>query len=254
MSRYFIEVVYRGTRYSGFQVQENAPTIQLEIEKAFTTLHRQPVIFTGSSRTDTGVHALQNYFHFDFDHEIHPQFVYKMNAILPDDIVVRNIYRMPEQSHARFDAISRRYGYRIHRFKNPFIKNTSLYFPFQLDLEKMQEASDMIRENTNFFAFAKTNSQVKTFECRVVMSEWNAEDDNLLYRIEANRFLRGMVRLITASLLKVGRGNLSMDEFEAFFKGKEKCGFSVPAHGLFLESVNFPENYFPAPGADLRGF
>lgn len=254
MSRYFIEVAYRGTRYSGFQVQENAPTIQLEIEKAFTTLHRQPVILTGSSRTDAGVHALQNYFHFDFDPEVHQQFVYKMNAILPDDIVVRNIYRMPEQAHARFDAISRRYEYRIHRFKNPFIKSTSLYFPFQLDLKKMQQAADLIKNHTNFYAFAKTNSQVKTFECRVTISEWVVEENTFRYRIEANRFLRGMVRLITASLLKVGREKLSLEDFEEFFRGKEKCGFSVPAHGLFLEMVNYPENYFPAPGVDLRGF
>jgi len=254
MPRYFIEVTYRGTRYSGFQVQENAPTIQLEIEKAFATLHRKPATLTGSSRTDSGVHALQNYFHFDFDDEIHTQFVYKMNAILPDDIVVKNIYRMPEQAHARFDAISRRYGYRIHRFKNPFIKNTSLYFPFQLDQQKMQLGAEMVKKHTNFYAFAKTNSQVKTYECKVMISEWNFEEDSLVYRIEANRFLRGMVRLLTASLLKVGRGKLQLDMFEEFFMGKEKCGFSVPAHGLFLESVNYPENYFPAPGVDLKGF
>jgi tRNA pseudouridine38-40 synthase len=254
MSRYFIEVAYRGTRYSGFQVQENAPTIQLEIEKAFTTLHRQSASLTGSSRTDAGVHALQNFFHFDFEGEVHRQFVYKMNAILPEDIVVKNIFSMPAAAHSRFDAISRRYSYRVHRFKNPFIGRTSLYFPYQLDIQMMQKAADIIKGQKNFFSFSKTNSQVKTFECLVFTSEWTLEGNTMKYTIEANRFLRGMVRLITASLLKVGRGKLSVETFEEFFSGKTKCGFSVPAHGLFLEWVKFAENYFPAPGVDLKGF
>jgi len=254
MSRYFIEVSYRGTRYSGFQVQENAPTIQLEIEKAFATLHRQSAALTGSSRTDAGVHALQNYFHFDFEGEVHSQFVYKMNAILPDDIVVKNIFRMPAEAHSRFDAVSRRYSYRVHRFKNPFIGRTSLYYPYQLDIQMMQEAAAVVKGQRNFYSFAKTNSQVKTFECTVFTSEWTFEGSTLKYTIEANRFLRGMVRLLTASLLKVGRGKLSVETFEQLFRGNIKCGVSVPAHGLFLEYVNFAENYFPSPGVDLKGF
>ena len=124
MTRYFLECAYKGTHYSGFQVQENSTTIQSEIEKAFQTLQRSPVQLTGSSRTDAGVHALQNYFHFDFEEEINPQFVYKMNAILPQDIVVKNIMQMPAEAHSRFDATSREYTYNIHRFKNPFRKDT----------------------------------------------------------------------------------------------------------------------------------
>jgi tRNA pseudouridine38-40 synthase len=135
MPRYFIEVAYRGTNYSGFQVQENANTIQAEIEKAFKTLHRNSVILTGSSRTDAGVHALQNFFHFDYEEAINPQFAYKMNALLPRDVVVKNIYQMPSSAHSRFDAISREYTYNVHRFKDPFLQSISLYFPYKLDIE-----------------------------------------------------------------------------------------------------------------------
>src|SRR5690242_20652506 len=122
MPRYFIKLAYKGTAYSGFQVQENANTIQAEIEKAFKILHRNAIELTGSSRTDAGVHALQNFFHFDYEEGVHPQFTYKMNALLPSDIVVKNIIEMPSSAHCRFDAKSREYIYYIHRFKNPFLR------------------------------------------------------------------------------------------------------------------------------------
>jgi tRNA pseudouridine38-40 synthase len=244
MARYFIEVAYKGTRYSGFQVQENAITIQSEIEKAFHTLHRFPVQLTGSSRTDAGVHALQNFFHFDFEHAVHPQAIYKLNAILPDDIVVRRIYLMRDEAHSRFDAKSREYTYRIHRFKDPFLRDYSLYYPFTLDLNLMQQGATYIKTQQNFSAFAKSNSQVKNLTCCIVKSYWTEEGDQLTYTIEANRFLRGMVRLITATLLKVGRGKMSLSEMELLFNQGGKTVFSVPAHGLYLNTVNYPLNYF----------
>ena len=247
MPRYFLEVSYKGTRFSGFQVQENAVTVQSAVEEAFTVLHRKAASFTGSSRTDAGVHALQNYFHFDFEEEVHPQLVYKMNAILPPDIVVRAFHRMQDQAHARFDALSREYEYRIHRFKDPFIRDTSFYFPYSIDLAAMKEAAALVREQTNFFAFSKTNTQVKNFSCTILRSEWMEKEEGLCYILEGNRFLRGMVRLLTASQLKIGRGKLGLKEFKALFHGEQKAGFSVPAHGLFLRSVRFPQNYFPAP-------
>jgi tRNA pseudouridine38-40 synthase len=244
MPRYFIEVAYRGTRYSGFQVQENANTIQSEIEKAFQVLHRGPVLLTGSSRTDAGVHALQNYFHFDYDAPVHAQFVYKMNALLPEDIVVRSIHEMPPSAHCRFDASSREYAYRIHRFKNPFLQQTSFFFPYKLDLELMQEAAGLVQRQTNFFAFCKTNSQVKNFDCRILRSGWELNGEELVFTIEANRFLRGMIRLLTAALLKLGRHKISMEQFEQYFRGESKSGYSVPAHGLFLKEVKYPPHYF----------
>lgn len=246
MARYFIEVAYNGTRYSGFQIQENASTVQSEVEKAFQILHRRPAELTGSSRTDAGVHACQNFFHFDFTEAVHPQAVYKLNAILPEDIVVKNIFSMPDTAHSRFDAISREYVYKIHRFKNPFLKDASFYYPYKLNTDALLKGASFIREQTNFFAFAKTNTQVKNFRCNVLKSQWQTEGEELCYQIEANRFLRGMVRLITATLLKLGREKISFSEFRQFFDADRKCGFSVPAHGLYLMKVAYPENFLPA--------
>jgi tRNA pseudouridine38-40 synthase len=254
MSRYFLELAYKGTAYSGFQVQENANTIQSEVEKAFKTLHRRPVNLTGSSRTDAGVHALQNFFHFDDEEGINPQIIYKMNAILPRDIVLKNIYTMPSDAHSRFDAVSREYIYRINRFKNPFLQSTSFFFPYKLDVELMREAAGLVKGQTNFFAFSKTNTQVKNFNCTIYKSQWIEEGEKLIYNIEGNRFLRGMVRLLTASILKVGRHKMSIQQFQKLFEEPVKCGYSVPAEGLFLKKVAFRQNYFPPPGLSFRAF
>jgi tRNA pseudouridine38-40 synthase len=245
MSRYFLEVVYKGTRYSGFQVQENAKTIQSEIQNVFATIHRKPVVLTGSSRTDAGVHALQNFFHFDFDEELNPQFLYKANAMLSPDIAVKNLIPVAGDAHCRFDAISREYEYRISRVKDPFTRETALYYPYQLNFELMDRGAAYIIEQANFFAFAKTNTQVKHFNCRIIKSSWLNKGDALIYNIEGNRFLRGMVRQLTATLLKLGREKISFDEFVSLFGQEDrKCRFSVPATGLFLRGVNYPENYF----------
>jgi tRNA pseudouridine38-40 synthase len=253
MSRYFIEVAYKGTAYSGFQVQENAVTIQSELEKALFTLHRQPIHLTGSSRTDAGVHALQNYFHFDFDN-LHPQSIYKLNAILPPDIAVSNIHLMPGKAHSRFDALSRRYIYKLHQRKNPFLKDASLYYPYKLDISLLMRGAEFIKNQQNFFAFSKTNTQVQNFKCQLYHCEWVQNDDELLFLIEGNRFLRGMVRLITATLLKTGREKLSMERLEGLFTANQKAGYSVPAHGLYLTAVTYPENYFSATSKPFTGF
>ncbi|MER3465570.1 MAG: tRNA pseudouridine(38-40) synthase TruA [Chitinophagaceae bacterium] len=254
MSRYFIEVAYKGTNYSGFQVQENANTIQAEIEKAFAVLHRTNVVLTGSSRTDAGVHALQNYFHFDFEPDVNKAFLYKMNAILPQDIVIKAIHPMPEGAHSRFDATSRSYIYRIHQFKNPFLQDSSFYYPFKLNLQLLQEAAALVKTKTNFFAFCKTNTQVNNFNCVIKRSEWEVEGSELTYTIEGNRFLRGMVRLLVGSLLKVGREKLTLLDLESLFQSNTKSGYAAPAQGLFLEGVHYPENYFPATDVHFTRF
>lgn len=254
MSRYFIEVAYKGTNYSGFQVQENANTIQAEIEKAFTTIHRSSVELTGSSRTDAGVHALQNFFHFDYEEVIHPQFIYKVNALLPKDIAVKNLFQMPPEAHSRFHATSREYIYNIHRSKDPFLQTTSLYFPYKLDMDLMNQASGLLKQQTAFFAFSKTNTQVKNFNCTIIKSEWMVGENSLTYNIEANRFLRGMVRAITATLLQIGRHKLSIEDFQKLFIEERKAGYSVPARGLFLAKVKYPQNYFPAAGLPFTAF
>jgi len=247
MPRYFLEIAYKGTSYSGFQTQENAFTVQSEIEKAFEVLQRKPVLLTGSSRTDAGVHAEQNYFHFDFGEAVHPQFVYKMNAILPADIVIRRIVQMPAEAHARFDAVTREYRYFIYRSKDPFLEDRAYYFPYQLDIEQMQEAAEILKGYSDFTSFSKRNTQVKTFICRIEESVWEREGECLVYRVRGNRFLRGMVRALTATMLKVGRGKISLDEFRAIIEARDctKASFAVPPHGLFLVAVNYPADYWP---------
>jgi tRNA pseudouridine38-40 synthase len=244
MPRYFIEVAYRGSNYSGFQRQENANTIQFEIEKAFAVIHREPVRLTGSSRTDAGVHALQNYFHFDFEAPVNERFAYKMNAILPPDIVVRKIHTMPGSAHSRFDAVAREYEYHIYRHKDPFLQGLAFYYPFKLEEDLLHEAASILLGQTNFYAFTKTNTQAKNFRCVIEKSNWKKEGEQFVFNIKANRFLRGMVRLLTASMLQVARNRISIQEFKNLFEEERKCGFSVPPEGLYLTSVNYPEKYF----------
>ncbi len=242
MPRYFLEVSYKGTHYSGFQTQHNANTVQAEIEKAFAVLQRQQIIMTGSSRTDAGVHALQNFFHFDYQPVLNPHFVYKVNAILPDDIVVKSISPVIAAAHCRFDAISREYNYYIYQQKNPFLKDRAFFFPYKLDIDKMQEAAAIVKEYTDFTSFSKRNTQVKSFDCNIIESKWLFQDNCLVYNVKGNRFLRGMVRALTATILKVGRNKLSLDEFRGIIQAKDctKASFGVPAHGLFLMKVEYP--------------
>lgn len=242
MFRYFLEVAYKGTDYSGFQLQENANTIQSEVERAIQVLEKQPVRLTGSSRTDAGVHALQNFFHFDFERELHPQFLYKVNAILPPAIVIKSVKLVPRKSHVRFDALTREYKYYIYAQKNPFLADRAYFFPYTLNREAMAAAAGILMEYTDFSSFSKRNTQVKNFNCRIEVSEWIEEQGCLVYHVVANRFLRGMVRALTATMLQVGRGKLGLNEFRTIIESRDctKASFAVPAHGLFLVSVNFP--------------
>lgn len=244
MPRYFIEVSYKGTNYSGFQTQKNANTIQAAIEKAFEVLQKEKVIMTGSSRTDAGVHALQNFLHFDYNGLIHRHFIYKINAILPGDIVIKHLKKVASDAHCRFDAISREYNYCIYRNKDPFKQDRAFFFPYNLDTEKMQQAAAIIRQHNDFTSFSKKKTQVKSFICDVKESKWVFEKDRLIYNIKANRFLRGMVRGLTATMLKIGRNKLSLDDFNEIINARDctKASFAVPAHGLFLLFVEFPAN------------
>ena len=246
MSRYFLEVSYKGTNYSGFQIQQNANSIQAEIEKAFQILQKEKIGLTGSSRTDAGVHAIQNFFHFDFEGEINSHFVYKMNAILPGDIVVRKLIAVKQESHCRFDAISREYKYFIYRYKNPFLKDRAFYFPYKLNTALMQQAAVVIKAYTDFTSFSKRNTQAKTFNCCIMESKWEWEDECLVFYIKADRFLRGMVRALVATMLKIGREKMSILEFKNVIEEKDcsKASFAAPPQGLFLMSVNYQGSYF----------
>lgn len=250
MPRYFIELSYKGTCYSGFQVQQNANTIQAEVEQALQILYGERIELTGSSRTDAGVHALQNYFHFDVNENIstwrgvndEEELVYKINALLPNDIAVHQIRLVHDNAHCRFDAKSRTYRYYIYRAKDPFLLETAYYFPYTLNMELLQEAASILKNYTDFTSFSKRNTQVKTFQCTLYESYWEYIDKQLVYIVKANRFLRGMVRALVATQLKVGRSKLTIDDFKQLIECAEpaKAFFSAPAKGLFLESVEYP--------------
>lgn len=270
MPRYFIEVSYKGTAYSGFQIQKNGFTIQEEIEKALHIFFRQSFSLTGSSRTDAGVHALQNYFHFDvpaplpegktqskafyqlsdFEKEnsnANGQLlasVYNLNAILPRDIVIKRMFEVSDNMHCRFDAISREYKYYIYTIKDPFLQDTAFYYPYKLDLEKLNLAATLLPEYQDFTSFSKRNTQVKHFICEIQKSEWIIENNVVVYQVKANRFLRGMVKGLVGTMLKVGRGIISLEEFRGIIENRDctKADFSVPSKGLVLIKVNYEFN------------
>ena len=253
MPRYFIEVCYKGTRYSGFQVQQNAITIQSEIEKALSIRFRQSFHLTGASRTDAGVHALQNYFHFDkpgdpfysndnFEEEKNLQkALYSLNSILPADIVIKRILKVDDTAHCRFNAISRRYKYYIYKERNPFYKDTAYFYPYPMDFEKLQQAASVISNTENFISFSKRNTQVNNFICSIYKSEWLIKNDFIIYEIVANRFLRGMVRGLVGTMLKVGTGKISLNEFIRIVENDNgtKADFSVPSRGLYLVEIKY---------------
>lgn len=244
MIRYFLEVSYKGNKYAGFQVQQNALTVQGEMERALEVFFRRRIVLTGSSRTDAGVHALQNFFHFDSE-EVDPRAMYNLNAILPSDIAVSGIYKMRDDAHARFNAVWRQYRYAVHTKKEPFITDTSYHFPFTIDLGLMQTAAEMVIGYTNFSAFAKRNSQVKTHNCTIFESEWSRVGSGYEYVVRANRFLRGMVRGLVGTMLQVGRERISIEDFRMIIeKGDQSAvDFSVPGYGLCLEKVGFPDGF-----------
>ncbi len=244
--RYFLEVSYKGTSYSGFQSQKNANTIQAEVEKAFKILLKEEIQLTGSSRTDTGVHALQNYFHFDTKSELSSQLLYNLNALLPGDIAVRNLYKVRDEAHCRFDAITREYKYYVYQKKNPFLEGKAYYYPYTLDVELMQKAATIIKAYSDFTSFSKRNTQVKSFTCDIQESHWIIEGECFIYQVKANRFLRGMVRALVATMLKVGRNKTNPEQFRTISESKDctLADFSAPPEGLFLVQVAFPNNYF----------
>jgi len=241
MHRYFIEVAYKGTNYKGFQIQKNAPSVQAEVQNALAILFKQTFELTGSSRTDAGVHAVQNYFHFDSDIEVTDKHVYNLNSILPADVVVKAIFRVNNEAHCRFDATSREYEYRIYAKKDPFLYDRAYYYPYKINIDLLQQAAEIVMQYNDFTSFSKRNTQVKTFICNVSISEWHSRENVLAYSVKSNRFLRGMVKGLVGTMLKVGRELISLDDFKTILEAKDctKADFSAPSHGLFLIAVNY---------------
>ena len=243
MARYFIELSYDGALFGGFQIQQNKATVQGELEKAMETLYRVPVALTGASRTDAGVHAYQNFLHFDTDLTILPKHIYNLNAILPNSVVVKGIYQVPNDAHSRFDAIKRAYIYRIHTQKNPFLEGRSWYYPFPINLDLMQEAADSLLDYTDYESFSKKNTTVNTFQCTITKAKWTSIGTEIQFEIHSNRFLRGMIRGLVGTMMQVGRGQISIEEWHHIVasKDEQRVDFSTPAHGLYLSEINYPD-------------
>jgi tRNA pseudouridine38-40 synthase len=246
--RYFIHLAYNGTPYHGWQIQPNATSVQETLNKAFSVLLQSEINLMGAGRTDTGVHAKEMYAHFDFEASIDiPNLVHKLNSFLPKDIVIYDIIPVHDDAHTRFDATKRTYEYHIHQFKNPFLDELSWYFHQPLDIDLMNEAAKLLFNYTDFECFSKVNTDVNTFDCTIFEAYWtrasteHSENDQLVFTISANRFLRNMVRSIVGTLVNVGLHKITLDDFTKIIesKSREKAGFSVPAHGLYLTKINY---------------
>lgn len=245
--RYFIQFSYFGKTYHGWQNQPNAITVQEVLEKALSTLLRQKVEVVGAGRTDTGVHAKEMFAHFDFDAlDDTEQLVYRLNAFLPEDIAVQNIYRMVPGAHARFDAMERSYEYWVVREKNPFYFDLAHQVTYPLDMEAMNQAASKLLEHTDFECFSKSNTDVKTFNCDVRHAVWEVREDKWVFTITADRFLRNMVRAIVGTLLDVGMGKMAPGDIDSILASKDRgeAGVSVPAKGLYLTKVLYPKELF----------
>ncbi len=244
MARYVLEVMYDGTCFHGSQVQGDIPTVQLSINHALSTLLRTSIQTIGASRTDEGVHALCNYYHFDWEEEIIMDLRYKCNAILPYGIAVKRICKaVNPEFNTRFDAIRRQYRYRIYFKKNPFLHNKALFYPFKLREDILDHTAAMIMEYEQFESFSKRNSQSKTFNCKIYQSYWKHTEEELQYVVEGNRFLRGMVRGLVATQIRAARGKNSLDDFRKIIEARDctEAWFDVSGHGLYLENIIYPE-------------
>ncbi|MGI8893648.1 MAG: tRNA pseudouridine(38-40) synthase TruA [Bacteroidia bacterium] len=244
LQRYFLEIKFRGTSYHGWQVQENAHSVQAELNKALGTLLKQEVQTTGCGRTDTDVHALQFYVHFETDNlpERAEQFAYRLNAILPWDIAVKKIIDVHPEAHSRFDATSRTYEYKIVKTKEPFLKELAHFEPVDFDMEPMNEAAKELLNYDDFKAFSKGEVEFGTTLCKITEAHWRKENDLFIFKISANRFLRNMVRAIVGTLLEVGKKRMTIKEFQNVIAKGERAaaGVSVPGYGLYLISVIYP--------------
>ncbi len=243
--RYFIELSYKGKNYHGWQIQPNENSVQEMIENALSLLISEKITVIGCGRTDTGVHASQFYLHFDaskdFDKE---KLKFKLNAYLPNDIVIFQIFRVNDAAHARFNAISRSYEYRISLGKNAFLTDTTWQVQNDIfNIKKMNDAARILYDYKDFKCFSKSKTDVKTFDCTITNAVWKKDGSLLIFYITANRFLRNMVRAIVGTLLDVGTDKISIDDFRNIIESEDrtKAGASVKAHGLFLTEVVYPK-------------
>lgn len=245
--RYFIEIAYHGKNYHGWQNQPDAITVQEVLEKTLSTLLRKDIQVVGAGRTDAGVHAKQLFAHFDFEIiEDLSEVIFRLNSFLPKDISVQNLFKVQEDAHARFHATAREYEYVITTEKNPFFEELAYHVYQKPDVEKMNEAAALLLNYNDFQCFSRSNTDVKTYHCKLEKALWTEDKHSLVFTIKADRFLRNMVRAIVGTLLEVGYGKLALEEVHNILQSKDrsKAGASAPAHGLYLTKVEYPATIF----------
>ena len=242
--RFFIELSYNGKAYYGWQKQPNAISVQEVLEKALSTLLKKSISIMGAGRTDTGVHALQMFAHFDFDKEFNFQdLVYKLNSFLPKDIAVADIFEVNLEAHTRFAALTRTYKYKISTIKNVLDYDFTYKVQMPLNLEAMNQACEILLKYKDFQCFSKSNTDVKTYNCDIKEAFWIESSGQLIFTITADRFLRNMVRAIVGTMVNIGLGKLKHEDLHKIIASKDRseAGFSVPAHGLYLVKILYPE-------------
>jgi tRNA pseudouridine38-40 synthase len=245
--RYFFEISYNGTAYNGWQSQNNAKGIQSVVEDCLGKICGADIKATASGRTDAGVHCEQQFFHADLTTELDAEYSqFRLNAILPPDIVIHSIRKVRDDAHARYDAMERTYHYRMVLRKNAFARGLAWYFFKELDIPTMNAAASLLAGAHDFTSFSKVNTDVKNFVCDIKTAKWQRDKDRLEFTITSNRFLRGMVRAIVGTLLDVGQGRTTLDEFSKIISSKDRreAGQNVPPYGLYLVSVRYPASVF----------
>jgi tRNA pseudouridine38-40 synthase len=246
--RYFIEIAYKGTNFHGWQIQPKAISVQETIQKGLQQLLGKKIDITGAGRTDAGVHAQQIFAHFDLEEKIKDtNFTYRLNAVLPETIVIKKLLSVKPKAHARFDALDRSYEYHIHLAPNPFLLDITWQIHHKkIDVKLMNQAAIILLKHTNFKAFSKSKTDVKNYNCTITQAFWTVKDKQLVFMITANRFLRNMVRAIVGTLLEVGTQKINLEQFEQIIlsQNRSEAGVSVPAKGLFLTQVTYPKSIF----------
>ncbi|GGF66592.1 tRNA pseudouridine(38-40) synthase TruA [Wenyingzhuangia marina] len=243
--RYFAELSYLGKNYHGWQIQPNAISVQEVVQKSLSTILRTPIEVVAAGRTDAGVHASQMFIHFDTEVNIDSEvYCYKMNALLPDDIVFHKIFPVNKEAHTRFDAIKRSYEYRILLGRSPFTIDTEWQINQQLNIDAMNQAAKYLLDFTDFKCFSRSKTDVRTYNCDITRAEFVVNGNQLVFHISADRFLRNMVRAIVGTLYAVGLGKMMPETIKEIINSKERsnAGASAPAHGLFLTEIIYPEN------------
>ena len=244
--RYFVFFAYNGAGYHGWQSQPNALTVQQEMEQAFEKLLQEPIALTAAGRTDAGVHASFMVAHFNTSNSLPENLCFLLNQYLSNAISINRIQNVSDSAHARFDALSRTYQYTISSVKNPFRYPYQYYIKGSLDLAQMNASAALLLEYEDFECFSKVNTDVKTFMCQIEKAHWESLENQYIFTIKANRFLRNMVRAIVGTLIEIGQGKRTLDSLHKTLRSKDRsqAGYSVPAHALFLTDIEYPKTLF----------